>query len=103
MIDKLARQCFCYSRTVGKASSEMKLYFPLPEVSHLDASSGLLPNPEGNVDIDDPMINLRASYLSGQDIYGDAILACIGYSWKSSDLFFEDVSLCTYYRSVLAS
>ncbi|CAL9192459.1 unnamed protein product [Musa hybrid cultivar] len=90
------------SRTVGKASSEMKVYFPYPEVPHFsDSSSGLKTSSEGKVSIE-PIINQRASYLSGQDIYGDAILANIGYTWKSPYLFYEDVSLCTYYRMLLA-
>ncbi|WOK94764.1 small RNA 2'-O-methyltransferase isoform X1 [Canna indica] len=90
------------SRTVGKASSEMKLYFPFREVAHSrDDSLGLFTNPKGNEHIDS-MLNKRACYLSGQDIYGDAILANIGYSWKSSNLFYEDVSLSTYYRLLLA-
>lgn len=81
----------------------MKVYFPYPEVPHFsDSSSGLKTSSEGKVSIE-PIINQRASYLSGQDIYGDAILANIGYTWKSPYLFYEDVSLCTYYRSVLAS
>lgn len=91
------------SRTVGKASSEMKLYFSAPEVSLLssDSSVELHANVEGNVDVE-PILNKRASYFSGQHIYGDAILANVGYTWKSSDLFYEDVSLCTYYRMLLA-
>lgn len=48
-------------------------------------------------------LNARASYLSGHDIYGDAILASIGYTWKSKDVFYEDVSVQSYYRSVLIS
>lgn len=47
-------------------------------------------------------LNERASYLSGEDIYGDAILASIGYTWKSKDLFHEDLSLQSYYRSFSA-
>lgn len=44
-------------------------------------------------------LNERASYFSGHDIYGDAILASIGYTWKSKDLSYEDVSVQSYYRS----
>ncbi|KAE9452432.1 hypothetical protein C3L33_15670, partial [Rhododendron williamsianum] len=89
------------SRTIGKASLEMRLYFCAPKSCLGDLSSGLLHSaeavyPEGS-------LNKRGSYLSGQLIYGDAILASIGYKWKSSDLFYEDVSLRTYYRSCLDS
>ena len=48
-------------------------------------------------------LNARASYLSSQDIYGDAILASIGFTWRSKDLFYEDVSVQSYYRSLLTS
>jgi hypothetical protein len=48
-------------------------------------------------------LNARASCLGGQGIYGDAILASIGYKWNSKDLFYEDVSLQLYYRSLLPS
>lgn len=43
-------------------------------------------------------LNIRASYFAGQEVYGDAILASVGYSWKSTDLFHEAISLCSYYR-----
>lgn len=43
-------------------------------------------------------LNIRASYFAGQEVYGDAILASIGYSWKSTDLFHEAILLCSYYR-----
>lgn len=90
-----------FYRTIGKASLEMRLYFCAPKSCLGDLSSGLLHSaeavyPEGS-------LNKRGSYLSGQLIYGDAILASIGYKWKSSDLFYEDVSLRTYYRSCLDS
>ncbi|OAY71500.1 Small RNA 2'-O-methyltransferase, partial [Ananas comosus] len=71
------------SRTVGKASSDMKLYFPIPEAC---------------IDVNmERLLNKRASYFSGQSIYGNAIFANIGYTRKSSELFCEDVSLCSYY------
>lgn len=47
-------------------------------------------------------LNRRASYLSGQIIYGDAILASIGYTWKSTDILYEDVSLRSFYRYLLS-
>lgn len=48
-------------------------------------------------------LNARASYICGQDINGDSILASIGYSWKCQDLFHEDVTLQSYYRFLLPS
>jgi len=81
----------------------MKLYFSVPEAALVfsDSSADQCSNIDGNA-ILDPLLNKRASYLSGQAIYGDAILANVGYTWKSPDLFYEDVPLCTYYRSVMA-
>ncbi|XP_071698124.1 small RNA 2'-O-methyltransferase [Rutidosis leptorrhynchoides] len=73
------------SRCVGKASSETRFYFKAPKA---DLENGVY-------------LNARASYLSGQDIYGDAILATIGYLWKSCDLLHEDVTLRTYYRLLM--
>ncbi|KAM0072117.1 putative la-type HTH domain, methyltransferase type 12, HEN1, double-stranded RNA binding domain 2 [Helianthus debilis subsp. tardiflorus] len=79
------------SRCIGKSSSETRLY------SH--APNSYKWNKE---DLEDKSyLNARASYLSGQDVYGDAILATIGYLWKSCDLFLEDVSPRTYYRLLM--
>ncbi|KAL8108481.1 small RNA 2'-O-methyltransferase-like isoform X2 [Apium graveolens] len=86
------------SRSVGKASSETRFYFCAPQSYMLNVSleSGeeLTNEPEGT-------LNTRASYLSGQNVYGDAILASIGYTWKSTDILYEDVSLRSYYRIVI--
>lgn len=87
------------SRTIGKASSEMRLYFAAPKSYLLDLSSDL-PNVEEVVDFEGSL-NPRASYLYGQDIYGDAILASIGYTRKSEGLFHEDITLQSYYRFLL--
>ncbi|KAH6796252.1 hypothetical protein C2S51_037238 [Perilla frutescens var. frutescens] len=43
-------------------------------------------------------LNIRASYFAGQEVYGDAILASVGFTWKSTVLFHEDISLSSYYR-----
>lgn len=86
------------SRGIGKASSETRLYFCSPKSYQLDLLSENEIN-EGSQDGEN--LNTRASYLCGQDIYGDAILATIGYLWKSFDLFHEDVSSRTYYRLLL--
>ncbi|XP_074570629.1 small RNA 2'-O-methyltransferase isoform X2 [Curcuma longa] len=87
------------SRTVGKASSELKLYFPLPDIPFCEASSDLYRCTRGNVEL---MLNQRASCLSGQYVYGNAILANIGYSWKTTNLYQENVSICSYYRMLLS-
>ncbi|KAI3681206.1 hypothetical protein L6452_35991 [Arctium lappa] len=83
------------SRCIGKASSETRLYIHGPKSFQLDLM------PEREVKDHQAYLNARASYLSGQDIYGDAILATIGYMWKSCDLFHEHVSSRTYYRLLL--
>ncbi|CAA2998957.1 Small RNA 2'-O-methyltransferase [Olea europaea subsp. europaea] len=78
------------SGTIGKASSDMRLYYSAPEFRLMDQLS----DPHLNVASHAKgSLNVRASYLSGQEVYGDAILASAGYSWKSSDLFHENVSL----------
>ncbi|KAM5587448.1 small RNA 2'-O-methyltransferase-like [Rosa sericea] len=87
------------SRPVGKASSETRLHFAAPKQYLLDISSDLLHAKE--VRSFEGSLNARASYLSGQDIYGDAILATIGYTWRSKDLFYEDVSVQSYYRMLI--
>ncbi|CAL5412591.1 unnamed protein product [Camellia sinensis] len=87
------------SRTIGKASSEKRLYFCAPESCLGDSSSELLHSTE-SVPLNGSL-NARASYLSGHLIYGHAILASIGYTWKSADLFYEDVSLHTYCRVLI--
>lgn len=88
-----------YDRTIGKASSEMRLYFSSPKSDKLDITMDILDVKEAML-FDQP-VNARASYISGQNVYGDVIMASIGYSWKSNDLKYEDVSLQTYYRSLL--
>lgn len=87
------------SRTIGKASSELRLYFSALSSCLDDSSAGTLSSLEDHHF--ERSLNLRASYLAGNPIYGDAILASIGYTWKSADLFCEDVSFTTYYRMLL--
>ncbi|KAG8083655.1 hypothetical protein GUJ93_ZPchr0016g2580 [Zizania palustris] len=88
------------SRTVGKASSEMRLYFSAPNVQYVsDISNNVVAClGDGNIEC---LINKRASYISGQTIYGDAILANVGYTRRDSELRTEDVTLSTYYRILL--
>ncbi|KAG8365669.1 hypothetical protein BUALT_Bualt18G0130400 [Buddleja alternifolia] len=83
------------SRTIGKASSEMRIYFSAPKQQMFDHLSE--PQAKQVSHFEGPL-NARASYFSGQEVYGDAILASVGYTWKSTDLFHEVVSLRTYYR-----
>ncbi|KAL6184004.1 hypothetical protein ACLB2K_045411 [Fragaria x ananassa] len=83
------------SKPIGKASSETRLHFAAPKQYLLDTSSDLHAE---EVRTFEGSLNARASYLSGQDIFGDAILATIGYTWRSKDLFYEDVSVKSYYR-----
>ncbi|XP_065847121.1 small RNA 2'-O-methyltransferase [Euphorbia lathyris] len=82
------------SRTIGKASSETRLYFAAPESYVLDLSVNV-GNPESQ---SKASLNIRASYFCNQAVYGDAIMASIGYTWRSKDLFHEDLSVQSYYR-----
>ncbi|KAK7399754.1 hypothetical protein VNO78_10943 [Psophocarpus tetragonolobus] len=87
------------SRNLGKASSEIRLFFTAPKPYVLDLFSKF-PNGKETLNFKHSL-NVRASYFAGQDITGDAILASIGYTRKSRDLFYEDVSVQLYYRMVL--
>lgn len=85
-----------FHRPVGRASSETRLYFAASGTFLSDLSSDLLDLKEA-LHFGEPL-NARATYLCGQDIYGDAILANIGYTWKNKDLFHENIGLQSYYR-----
>ncbi|KAJ3679356.1 hypothetical protein LUZ60_017367 [Juncus effusus] len=85
------------SRNIGKASSEMRFHFAAPQF----LLSSSLDEYECGTD-SDVVVNKRASYLSGQTIYGNAILANVGYTWRAGGLFCEDVTTCTYYRMLLS-
>ncbi|XP_061341209.1 small RNA 2'-O-methyltransferase isoform X2 [Gastrolobium bilobum] len=87
------------SRNLGKASSETRLFFTAPKSYLLDPSSKL-PNGKATLHFQES-VNVRASYLSGQNIIGNAILASIAYTWKSRDLFYEDVTVRSYYRMLI--
>ncbi|OWM71305.1 small RNA 2'-O-methyltransferase-like [Punica granatum] len=84
------------SRSIGRASSETRLYYAASEFYQLDASSTVQ-----KVEPCRGSLNVRASFLSGQDIFGDAILAAVGYAWKSKELFVEDISLQSYFRMLM--
>ncbi|KAF7842437.1 small RNA 2'-O-methyltransferase isoform X1 [Senna tora] len=88
------------SRNVGKASSETRLFFAAPRSYLPEPSTNLLSLKE-TLHVEGSL-NVRASYLSGQDIFGDAILASIGYTWKSKDLFYEDITVQSYYRMLIS-
>ncbi|KAI3948875.1 hypothetical protein MKX01_022289, partial [Papaver californicum] len=60
------------SRTIGKSSSEMRLYS-----------------------------QFKVILFFWSNIHGDAILVTFGYTWKCKDLFHEDVTLGTYYRMLV--
>ncbi|KAI3412314.1 uncharacterized protein J3R85_017499 [Psidium guajava] len=86
------------SRPIGKASSETRLYFVASDLQFVEPSSDLNGK---KPDIFEGSMNTRASYLAGQEVYGGAILASIGYRWKAKDLFHEDVFLKLYYRILI--
>ncbi|KAL0290316.1 UNVERIFIED_CONTAM: Small RNA 2'-O-methyltransferase [Sesamum calycinum] len=91
-------EAFLISRTIGKASSEMRIYYSAPKKNMLDH----LAEPQvKEASHFEGSLNARASYFTGQEVYGDAILASIGYTWKSTDLFHEAVSLRSYYRMLV--
>ncbi|KAI3910025.1 hypothetical protein MKW92_017392 [Papaver armeniacum] len=83
------------SRTIGKSLSEMRVYFSPMELP-LKSDSTL-----EDLSYDAETLNIRASYFSGQNIYGEAILATFGYTWKCKELFHEDLTLGTYYRMLV--
>ncbi|CAL1402882.1 unnamed protein product [Linum trigynum] len=88
------------SRTLGKASSETRLYFAAPGYHLLEVSSdpgAVKDNPlEGS-------LNARASYFCGQVVHGDAIMASFGYTWRSKELFHENLTLQLYYRLLVST
>lgn len=86
------------NRTIGKASSEVRFFFTAPKCLFSSSAKDVVSATDFEA-----VVNKRASYISGQTIYGDAVLANIGYSWRSSNLLCEDVSLCTYYRFFFSS
>lgn len=87
------------SRTIGKASSEMRLYFSAVETHNLNPVSEF--HTAKGLSCFGCSFNVRASYLLGQPVYGDAILASIGYTWRGAELFTEDVTLRTYFRMLV--
>uniref|UniRef100_A0A804UCN5 DRBM domain-containing protein n=1 Tax=Zea mays TaxID=4577 RepID=A0A804UCN5_MAIZE len=88
------------SRTIGKTSSEIRLYFAAANIHAVSDMSKHALDSLGDGDIN-WQVNKRASYICGQTIYGDALLANIGYTRRDSELHTEDVNLCSYYRILL--
>lgn len=80
------------SRTLGKAlcGSECRLYSPITKFKSSEVS--------GSSSEESSRRNARASYICGQEIHGDAVLASVGYRWKSEDLDFDDVTVKSFYR-----
>ncbi|KAL2252092.1 UNVERIFIED_CONTAM: Small RNA 2-O-methyltransferase [Sesamum indicum] len=104
-LDTIARQLgmseasdVLISRTIGKATSEMRIYSSAPKRNMLDHISEPQVKEASHFE---GSLNARASYFTGQEVYGDAILASVGYTWKSTDLFHEAVSLRSYYRMLV--
>ncbi|KAK6916881.1 HEN1, double-stranded RNA binding domain 2 [Dillenia turbinata] len=86
-------------RSIGKASSEIRLYFSVP----LSSLLSWLPDIVDQDAVDsEGLLNARASYLSGQLVVGDTILASVGYRWQSTELCYEHVSSRTYYRMFIS-
>ncbi|CAH2078415.1 unnamed protein product [Thlaspi arvense] len=88
------------SRTLGKAScgSECRLYYAIPMFKSSDNSSETNESSGEELSRTKNHRNARASYICGQDIHGDAILASVGYRWKSEDLEYDDVTVKSFYR-----
>ncbi|XP_056692780.1 small RNA 2'-O-methyltransferase isoform X4 [Spinacia oleracea] len=87
------------SRTIGKASSESRLYFSALETRNFNSKLELYNAEESD---SDRSFNIYASYLLGQPVYGNAILASVAYTWRGAELFNEDVSLRSYFRMLVA-
>ena len=75
----------------------MRFYFPAPDVQFVSDLSKQLVDDRGDRNMN-CVINKRASYISGQTIYGDAVLANVGYTRRDTELQTDHVNLCTYYR-----
>ncbi|KAL9224853.1 hypothetical protein vseg_000848 [Gypsophila vaccaria] len=88
------------SRTIGKSSSETRLYFSAQETNNC------IPDQEFDntkvVSSFDSLFNVRASFLLGQHVYGNAILASVGYTWRGAELVCEDVSVRSYFRMLVS-
>ncbi|KAI5080706.1 hypothetical protein GOP47_0003889 [Adiantum capillus-veneris] len=90
------------SRTVPKAPHDTRLYCAIPDMRiHPDAFEEALVGVKLSGE-DGLQWNRRASDLLGYSIYGDAILASVGSTWKSEGkLAFADLSVSFYFRLLL--
>ncbi|KAH7352198.1 hypothetical protein KP509_19G034000 [Ceratopteris richardii] len=89
------------SRTIPRAPNDARLYYAIPDIQIIPKS---WETPVGVVlqGKNELVYNRRASDLLGYSVYGDAILASVGSTWKSEGkLVFADVSLSCYYRLLL--
>ncbi|XP_047311145.1 small RNA 2'-O-methyltransferase-like [Impatiens glandulifera] len=86
------------SRPIGKASSETRMYFSVPQSAIWDQSLGIVHTKEADLEGN---FNVRGSYLSGSNVCGDAIMASIGYIWRDTNLFHENMSVKRYYRLLI--
>ncbi|ESQ55292.1 hypothetical protein EUTSA_v10024347mg [Eutrema salsugineum] len=89
------------SRTIGKTSSgyECRVYSAIPELRSFDNSwkaHGKRPVAESSHL--EKSRNAKASFVCGQDVHGDAIVASVGYQWRSHGLEHDDVTLKSFYR-----
>ena len=74
----------------------MRLYISALEANNLNPVSEVCAGEK--LSCYDGSFNLHASYLLGQPVYGNVILASIGYTWRGAELFHEDVSHRAYFR-----
>ncbi|KAG2243705.1 hypothetical protein Bca52824_094465 [Brassica carinata] len=76
------------SRTFGKTPSryECREYSAIPKLNPSDKSSKVYGKCPADEDQSSSHFkkpwNAKASYVCGQDIHGDAIVAAVGYSWR---------------------
>ncbi|CAN8325442.1 unnamed protein product [Cochlearia groenlandica] len=89
------------SRIFGKTCSgyECRVYSAISKLSPSDKSSKAY----GKRPVDESSHfknswNAKASLACGQDVHGDAIVASVGYPWRSHDLEHDDVTLKSFYR-----
>ncbi|KAJ0239383.1 Double-stranded RNA-binding domain [Hirschfeldia incana] len=90
------------SRTFGKTSSgyECRVYSAIPKLSPDKSSKayGKRPVDDEEHQSSHKPWNAKASYVCGQDIHGDAIVAAVGYTWRSHNLEHDDLTLKSFHR-----
>ncbi|XP_010449140.1 PREDICTED: small RNA 2'-O-methyltransferase-like isoform X2 [Camelina sativa] len=91
-------QVMISKRTIGKTDSglECRVYAAITKLNHSWKSREKRPiNESSHLE---KSRNAKASFVSGLDIHGDAIVASVGYPWRSHDLEHDDVTLKSFYR-----